>query len=40
MKLRNHVERLSATKKSEQYLIDLNNVFVSVMVETYVYKSV
>ena len=34
MKLRNHAERLNAIEKSEYYLIGLDNVFVSVMVDT------
>ena len=37
MKLRNHAERLSVNKKSVTYQIGLNNVFVSVIVEIFVY---
>ena len=40
MKLRNHVEQLNAIYKSEQYQIGLNRVFVSVIVEIFVYISV
>ena len=40
MQLPNHAERLIANTKSEWYLIGLKNVFVSVMVEIFGYKSV
>ena len=40
MNLRNHTDRLSAIEKSEEYLIGLNNVFVSIMAEIFVYNSI
>ena len=41
MELRNHAERLSANKKVRiVYLIGRNNVFLSVIVDFVIYKSV